>query len=211
MAGWPPPGPPRFFAGLPGLRRRILSVPPESDRVPGVRTAIVTSTGLLDPRLPPRPMVSRTRSSPTSTPSSIPRTAPPGPPRRTPRPRSSTPGTAAGSPRTVAIEQINWCTKSVSLSRLLGRRRAPDRALLPTCSPSPGSAPPRPIRWTKGLLYNTRHVGPPRPDDSLPSTSGTAPPGPSRPIRLRPRPGDSPHLPATYDRPFRPSSRSLSR
>jgi hypothetical protein len=103
MAGWPPPGPPRFFAGLPGLRRRILSVPPGSDRVPRVWTSIVTSTGLLDHRLPPRPMVSRTRSSPISTPSPdtadgssrsaatghrdpdlplpAPRTAPPGPPR----------------------------------------------------------------------------------------------------------------------------------
>jgi hypothetical protein len=49
-------------------------------RGPWVWTSIVTSTGLLDPRLPPRPMVSRTGSSPTST-LPTPRTAPPGPPR----------------------------------------------------------------------------------------------------------------------------------
>jgi hypothetical protein len=71
--------------------------------VPRSGTPIVTSTGLLDPRLPPRPMVSRTRSSPPSTPSPdiaagssrssatghedpdlpppAPRPVPPGPPR----------------------------------------------------------------------------------------------------------------------------------
>src|SRR5262245_39250205 len=69
MAGWPPPGPPRFLGGFPELRRRrrILSVPPGSDRGPRVWTSIVTCIGLLDPRLPPRPTVSRAGSSPTRT------------------------------------------------------------------------------------------------------------------------------------------------
>ena len=128
MAGWPPPGPPRFLGGFPELRRRrrILSVPPGSDRVPGVWTSIVTSTRLLDPRLPPRPMVSRTRSSPTSRLSprhrgrflQVRRDA-------TQRHRCFTPGTADGSPMAAVTEQIDWCTKSVSLCRRLGRRWLP--------------------------------------------------------------------------------------
>jgi hypothetical protein len=202
MTGWPPPGPPRFVGGFAELRRRrrILSAPLEADRGPRSWTSIVTSnehrslrapsTGLLDPRLPPRPMGSRTGSSPT-TPS---------------------PDTADGSSRAAATEQTDRCTKSVSFPHRLGRRWAADRALLPTWSPSPGSAPPRPTDWTKDLLYNARHIGPPRPDGSPPPASCTAPPRPSRPIRPRPpRPGHSPDLPAIHDRPLRPSSRSLSR
>jgi hypothetical protein len=209
MAGWPPSGPPRFFAGFPGLRRRILSVPPGSDRVPGVRTAMVTSTGLLDPRLPPRPMVSRTRSSPTSTSSSTPRTAPPGPPRRAPRPRSSTPGTAAGSSRTAATEQINWCTKSVSLSafsagaglpiepyylpvlprpdRLLRDRSTGQKTYCTTPAtsalPDPMTLSPRP----RARLLQVRHVGSdygrgpvtPRTSPRLTTAHSGHPPGPA--------------------------------
>jgi len=119
--------------------------------------------------------------------------------------------TAYGSSRSVATERNDRCTGPVPPLRLLGRRWSRDPALLPTCSPSHGSAPPRPIPWTKCLLYNARDVGPRRPDVPPPSTSCTAPPGPSRPIRLQPRPGDPPDLPAIHDRPFRPSSRSLSR
>ena len=103
MAGWPPPGPPRFLGGFPELRRRrrTLLVPPTSDRVPRVWTSIVTSTGLLDHRLPPRPMGSRTGVSPSSTRSPTPRPAPPGPPRldmktspifHPPTPRPAPPG-----------------------------------------------------------------------------------------------------------------------
>jgi len=66
LAGRPPPGPPRLLGDFAELRRRhlILSAPPGSDRVPRVWTSIVTSTRLLDPRLPPRPMGSRTGSFP---------------------------------------------------------------------------------------------------------------------------------------------------
>ena len=185
MMGWPPPGPPRFLGGFPELRcrRRILSVPPGSDRGQGfapqsLRVPAFSTLGFPHDRwslqtAPPRPR----------RPPQAPRTAPPGPRRRDMKTRSSTPGTAAGSPRAAATGQIDRCTRSGSLPRRLGRRWAPDRTLLPTCSPSPGSAPPRPIHWTKGLMYNTRHVGPPRPDVPLPSTSCTAPPGPSRLIR----------------------------
>jgi hypothetical protein len=66
MAGWPPPGPPRFLGGFPDLRRRRRFLPGPTGG-PRVWTSIVTCIGLLDPRLPPRPTVSRAGSSPTRT------------------------------------------------------------------------------------------------------------------------------------------------
>jgi hypothetical protein len=156
MTGWPPPGPPRFFGGFAELRRRrwILSAPPEADRGQGLgprslRAPAFSTLGFPHDRwalerASPHDALARHRGW-------LLQVCRDG----TPRPRSSTLGTAAGSSRSAVTEQIDWCTKSVSLSHRLGRRRAPDRALLPTCSPSPGSAPPRPIHWTKGLLYTT--------------------------------------------------------
>jgi hypothetical protein len=214
LAGWPPPGPPRFLSGFPELRRRrrILSVPPAADRGPRGSISIVTSTGLLAPRLPPRPMASRTGFSPTSKLS--PDTAD-GSPRSTATghkdPDLPPPGTADGSPRSAATGRNNRCTRPVPPRRLLGRRGSRHRALyLPVL--------PRRDRLLRGRFPgqnasctppgSSHDAGPPR----LPhSASCTAPPGPSRPIRPRRRPGDSPDLPATYGLPFRPSSRSRSR
>jgi hypothetical protein len=219
LAGWPPPGPPRFLGGFPDLRRRrrILSVPPGADRVPRVWTSIVTSTGLPDPRLPPPPMVSRTGFSPTSTlppdtadgssrstatgrndpdllPPPAPRPAPPGLPRLDESTGVQGPHRLAafaagdGLPIKPYYQPVLPCR-----DRLLRGRFTGQNAYCTSPASSHGAGPP-------GL------------DDSPPSASCTAPPGPSRPIPPRPpRPGDSPDLPATYDRPFRPSSRSRSR
>ena len=218
MAGWPPPGPPRFLGGFPELRRRrrILSVPPGSDRVPRVWTSIVTSTGLLDPRLPPRPMVSRTGFSSTSTPS---------------------PDTADGSSRSTATG-----LKDPDLPPPRHRGRLPQgcrdwmnhpvykaRATSPPSRPAMGSRS-SPITYLCSLAVigssgadsldkmPTVHRPPPPTTPALPDSM-------TLPIRPRarllqgrhvrsdpaPRPDDSPGLPAIHDRPFRPSSRSLSR
>jgi len=102
-------------------------------------------------------MVSRTGFSPTSTFS--PDTAD-GSSRSTATghqdPDLPPPGTADGSPRAAATGRINRCTRPVPPRRLRGRRWARDQALLPTCSPSPWSAAPGPIHWTKCLLYTAR-------------------------------------------------------
>ena len=127
--------------------------------MPRVWTSIVTSTGLLDHRLPPRPMGSRTGVSPSSTRSPTPRTAPPGPPRLD----ESTGG--QGSCRLTASSVGDGLGIKPYYQPVLPRRdrllRGRSTGQNAYCTP-PGSS---------------HDAGPPRSDDSPSSTSCTVPPG----------------------------------
>lgn len=181
MAGWPPPGPPRFLGGFPDLRlrRRILSVPPRADRVPRVWTSIVTSTGLLDPRLPPRPMVSRTGFSPTSTLSPTPRTAPPSPPRLD----TKTPILHPPAPRRAPQGRRDWTHKPVYKAR----------AASPPSRPAMGSRS-SPITYLFSLAV---------------IDSSGADPLDKMPTVQRPSPPTTPALPDSMTLPLRPRAQLL--